>query len=114
MTSRISKLVLAAAIAATLPAAASADDCYRERPASWPAPARPTTPPPHRAREAAARERELQQLRAALRALDAERAAYHARHARQPRKLRRYDAGWTERRAELERRFWQLQRVALR
>jgi hypothetical protein len=113
MTSRIPKLILAAAVAATLPAAAAADDCHRERPAAWAAPARPPTPPPHRWREAA-RERELQQVRAELRALDLERAEFHARHARQPRKLRRYDASWAERRAEVERRFWQLQQVAFR
>jgi hypothetical protein len=60
------------------------------------------------------RDRELQQVRAELRALEQERAEYHARHTRHPKKLRRYDATYAERRAGLERRFWELQQLARR
>ncbi len=60
MTSRISKLVLAAAIAATLPAAAVAcdHDGGRREEAAWPAPWRPAPEPSRGWRETGRRERE--------------------------------------------------------
>lgn len=117
MTSRVSKLVLAAAIAASLPAAASARDCDHGptgAPVTVPAPAHPDRPPPYRAHARSWRERELAQVRAELRALDQERAAFHARFAHNPRKLRRYDRSYLERRAALEHRWQELQVVAWR
>ncbi len=51
---------------------------------------------------------QAQALRLELRSLDRERAAFHARFAFQPRKLARYDAGYFEQRASLERRLQQL------
>ncbi len=84
MTSRIPKLVLAAVLAAALPAAAARacdHDAARRGEAAWPVPWRPDPAPPHRWREAAWRERELQRVRAEIQALDAERADFHARFA---------------------------------
>ncbi len=114
MTSRISKLVLAAVLAAMVPVAARPCDHDDRREAAWPAPWRPEPAPSHRWREAAWRERELWRIRAELQALDAERADFHARFAWNPRKLRRYDRSYLERRAELERRWSELQPVAWR
>ena len=51
---------------------------------------------------------QAQALRLELRALDRERAAFHARFAFQPRRLARHDAGYFEQRASLERRLQQL------
>lgn len=51
---------------------------------------------------------QAQAVRYELRALDRERAAFHARFAFQPRRLARYDAGYFEQRASLERRLQQL------
>lgn len=51
---------------------------------------------------------QAQALRLELRTLDRERAAFHARFAFQPRRLARYDAGYFEQRASLERRLQQL------
>jgi hypothetical protein len=112
MTSRISKLVLAAAIAASLPAAAAARDCDHDH--GRRAHAAHRAEPPRGWREAERREQLLHRIRAELHALDAERAEFHARNAWNPRRLRRYDRAWAERRAELERRHLQLQRVAWR
>ena len=118
MTPRISKLVLAAVLASTFPAAAAARDCVHdvgvdrhERssavPAHGPAPAA-------RWREAAWRDRELREIRAELQSLDAQRTDYHARYYRNPGKLRRYDRWYADRRAELERRWHELERFAMR
>jgi hypothetical protein len=104
MTSRVSKLVLTAVLAASLPAAAAASDCDhldRRTHGSGPALHRPAPAPAPRWRDA-----ELQRVRAELRALERERAQFHAKHARHPGKLRKYDRAYAERRAELERR-WQ-------
>ncbi|HEX9401110.1 MAG TPA: hypothetical protein VF912_13450 [Anaeromyxobacter sp.] len=118
MTSRISKLVLAAVLTSTIPAVATAHDGDHDRcdqlerydrgdrredrvqPVPW--------------REAAWRERELREVRAELQALDTQRAEVHARFARKPGKVRHYDRWYAERRAELERRWSELQRVAWR
>ncbi len=110
MTPRISKLILAAVLAASLPAAARASDgCDHPRGQhASPVPHRPE----HGARrwsEAQWRERQLQRVRAELRALEAERAEFHARYAGRPGKLRRYDRVYAERRTELERRRAELQ-----
>ncbi|HEX9307045.1 MAG TPA: hypothetical protein VF894_06105 [Anaeromyxobacter sp.] len=131
MTSRISKLVLAAVLASTLPAAAAARECdhvagdFRDPGDRYergdrrddrvaPIPLRPAPAPVLRFREAAFRERELREIRAELQALDAERAELHARFGWNPGKLRRYDRWYIERRAELEWRWSALQRVAWR
>jgi hypothetical protein len=116
MTSRVSKLVLAAVLAATLPAAAAARDHHDEEP--WrdrgPAYHEPGPAPAPRWREASWRDAELRRVSAELRTLDRERAEYHALHARHPGKLRRYDRSYAERRAQLEERWHALQRVAWR
>ncbi len=116
MTCRISKLVLAAVLAATLPAAALAcdHDGPRRDEAAWPAPWRPAPEPAHRWREAGWREREAYRVRAEIQALESERAEFHARFGRNPGKLRRYDRSWFERRAALERRFAELRPIAWR
>ena len=54
------------------------------------------------------------EVRAELQALEAERAQFHARFAARPGKLRQYDRSYFERRAALERRWHELQRVACR
>jgi hypothetical protein len=117
MTTRLSKLLAAAVLAGSVPAAASARDCDhdRDRPAAvviQPAPWRPAPAPGWRDggwREVAWRERELASVRAELRALDARRADFHARNAWRPGQLRRFDRWYLERRAELERRWQELQ-----
>jgi hypothetical protein len=116
MTPCISKLVLAAVLASTLPAAAIANDCghdvrvdRHERSSAVPAHG-----PAPRWREAAWRDRELRELRAELQSLDAQRTYYHARYFRNPGKLRRYDRWYADRRAELERRWHELERFAMR
>lgn len=124
----ISKLVLAAVVTASLPAAAAARDCDHPAPpqvvawappATYPAPA----PPPawreghsHRARwqEARWRERELAELRFEFRALDDERADFYARPGVRRGQARRFERYYAERRAELERRWNALQLVAMR
>jgi hypothetical protein len=108
MTSRIPKLILVAALAASLPAAAAADDRCDHRagpggPAAAPY-AYPADPGPRRWREGEWRDRQLHRIDAELRALDAERAELHARWAGRPGRLRRYDRWYAERRAELEHR----------
>ncbi|HET8541984.1 MAG TPA: hypothetical protein VFL83_19060 [Anaeromyxobacter sp.] len=107
MTSRLSKLVLAAALAAALPVAAAADGgCDHDRGAP---PYYRAEAGPRRWREAEWRERRLERIRAELRALDADRAEFHARNAWNPRRLRRYDRWYAERRAELVHRYAELE-----
>jgi hypothetical protein len=110
MTSRVSKLVLAAVLAASIPAVAAARDCdHHGAPAAHGGPAHHPAPAPGaRWREASWRDRELLHVRAELRALERERAEYHARHAGHPGKLRKYDRAHAARRAELERRWHEL------
>ena len=128
MTSRLSKLVAAAVLAGSLPAAALAHDGEHDRDRDArpvvvaPAP-RYLAPAPreewrvqlreHR-RDGLWRERELASCRAELGALDAARADFHARNSWRPGRLRRYDRGYYEQRAELERRMSELQRFAWR
>ncbi len=115
MTSRISKLVFAALLAATFPAAAAAcdHDGDRRAEAAWRDPWRPGPEPARRWREGW-RERELFRVRAELQALEAERADFHARFAWNLHKLRRYDRVYLERRTALQRRWSELQPVAWR
>ncbi len=132
MTSRISKLVLAAALASSLPAAAAARDCDGDRvPAiqvpAWPVyPAQPayaqpdygpaygTYPSNRHWRDHGWRERELEHLRAEFRELDETRAAFYARPRWNPWRARRFERWYAERRAELELRWNELQAVAWR
>lgn len=65
----------------------------------------------HEGRQRAA---QAQAVRLELRTLDRERAAFHARFAFNPRRLARYDAGYLEQRAALERRLQALTWVACR
>lgn len=146
MTTRLSKLALAAALAAALPALAAANEPGRPcdhdhdrdldgRPAvvtpvytpapppayAPPAYAPPAYPPPAYAPYRAARgpelrwrDRELASIHAELRALDAQRSDFYAYNAYRPGKLRRFDRWYFARRADLERREHQLERVAWR
>jgi len=136
MTSRVSRLVLAAVLAGSIPALAAANDPGRPyapdrdgRPAPvtpvyTPAPPpayAPPAPAPYRAdwrerrgHELRWRERELAQVRTDLARLDAERADFHAHNAYRPGLLRKYDRGYFARRAELARREHELERVAWR
>lgn len=61
-------------------------------------------------RELGPRFAQARAVRQELRELERDRAVYHARFARQPRKLARYDARYLEQRAALER---QLQRLTM-
>ena len=120
MTSRIvSKLALAAVLAGSVPALAVAHDDGRPV-AVAPAPWAPAPVVVERREELAARrwreerrERELATARADLRRLEAERAEY-LRHPHRRGELRRYESRYSERRAELERRRHELERVAWR
>ncbi len=127
MTSRTSKLVLAALLASSLPAVAAARDCEHDRdgdhrpPVYVPPPAYPAPPAPapdrwreDSWRDGSWRERELREVRAELRALDQRRAEFHARFAWNPGKVRRFERRYALRRAELERRWYELQYVAWR
>jgi hypothetical protein len=125
----VTKLTLAALLAGAVPAAAHAHDWDHDaRPiAVQPAPWQPAPPPPaiaplgedrgfgHREwRGGGWRARELARIDAELRALDAERADFHARFAFRPGALRRFDRGYFVRRAEIEHRRGELVRVAWR
>ena len=127
MTSRITKLVAAAILAGSLPAAALAHDLDHDgdrehRPVVVsPAPFYPAPAPREEWRDRvrydrreAWREREVASCRAGLRALDAARADFYATHAGRPWELRRYERGYLARRADLERRMAELSRVAWR
>ncbi len=116
MTSRLSKLVLAAVLAGSIPAAATACEPDGHAGSVYPAPPAHVPPPAPRAgwSEARRRERELGSIRAELRSLEVQRARYHAAYAGRPGKLRRYDRWYFGQRAELERRMHELQRVAWR
>lgn len=119
MMNRVSKLVLAAVLASTVPLAASADACDHGGvpPAAWPPaayPAYPAPPAPWQWRETRWRERELARVSAELAALDAERDRFHAQYGHRPGKARKFERWYASRRAELERRWWELQTVAWR
>ena len=139
MNRRIQKLVLAAVLASSVPAAALARDCDHDRdddrddrpPAAYvppyeapvAAPVYPAypayapgygAPAPAQWREARWRERELWQLRLEFRALDDERARFYAENAYRPGKVRRFERYYAARHAELERRWNALQAVAWR
>ncbi len=143
MTSRASKLVLAAVLISSVPALAAAND--RDRDCDHDRPVRPVVvvppvhaPPPgytpappalrigwrgwqdgrgwqhRRGYGGGWRHRELEQVRAELATLDAQRAWFHAQNAWRPGKLRKYDRAYLERREQLERREHELTRVAWR
>jgi hypothetical protein len=127
MTNPISKLVLAAVLASSVPVAASANDrdCDHDRdrtpvaypaapPAAYPAYPEAPRPAPRQWREARWRERELAEVSAQLRALDAERDRFYAENGWRPGRVRRYERWYAVRRAELERRWYELQTVAWR
>jgi hypothetical protein len=108
MTSRIvSKLALAAVLASSVPAIAAAHDDGRPVVAE-----RREELATRRWREER-RDRELAAARADLRRLEAERAEY-LRHPHRRGELRRYESRYSERRAALERRCHELDRVAWR
>ncbi len=133
MTKPISKLILAAALLSSLPAAASADG-WRDgdRPGGWSGPASPAYPAPPPAaypaypaypdrprdprewREHRWREHELAEVSAQLRALDAQRDRFYAENGWNPWRARRFERWYQVRRAELERRWNELQPVAWR
>jgi hypothetical protein len=125
--SRLWKLAVVAVLASTLPAAALAHerDCDRDgdldrRPVGYVPDAPPPAPPPAPYwregtwREGTWRERRIHELRADLRALETRRAEVHARFGWNPRRVWRFDGWYTVRRAELERRLYELQAVAWR
>jgi hypothetical protein len=132
MTSRTSKVVaLAAVLAASIPAAALAHDRDHDwdrdgarPPVAWipevpqpvyaPAPAYPGAAPAPYWREGGWRERRVHELRAELRALDAQRADAYARSGGNPWRMRRFDRWYAFRRAELERRLSEVGYVAWR
>lgn len=138
MTSRVSKLVLAAVLAGSVPTLATASergpgrDCDHDAagrpvvvmpPVYAPSPVRHPAPPAppawetwreRRWQEAGWRQRELAEVRAELRTLESRRAEFHARNAWRPGKLHRYDRWYLERRAQLEQRERELLRVAWR
>lgn len=122
MNSRLSKLVLAAVLASSVPAAASARDCDHDGDdrGSPPVYAPPYGPPayappaPRVWREARWRERELAQLRAEFRALEDERARFYARNGHRPGKIRKFERWYASRRAELESRWQAAQAYAWR
>jgi hypothetical protein len=134
MTSRASKLVLAVLLAGSVPGLAAASDHEHDRrcdhdqvvvtPVVTPPPVyAPAPPAPPRLREewrepgwrdGGWRHRALESVHAQLAQLEADRAEFHAQNAWRPGKLRRYDRWYFERRAELERRERELERVAWR
>jgi hypothetical protein len=114
-------LAVVALVLAVLPAAAAARDCDHDGvPVTYPAPQPVPAPAPgwyagHRPwRDASWRERELAGIRAEMRELDARRAEFHARWAGRPGKIRKFERWYASRRAELDRRYWELQRYAWR
>jgi hypothetical protein len=120
---RLSKLALAAVLAASLPAAAAARDCDHGHgddypPADWAPPAAYPLPPPQPAarpwREVRWRERQLAALRAERRALEEERADFYARPGVRRGQARRFERYYAERLADLERRWHALRLVAMR
>lgn len=119
----VQKLVVAALVAASLPAAARAADCDHDRdgtavvyhrPQPYPPPAPGWQADRRPWRESSWRQREVARVRTEIRDLDAQRAEFHARFAGRPGKLRKFDRWYSFRRAELERRYWELQRFAWR
>jgi hypothetical protein len=125
MTATFRKLVLAAVVASTFPAAALAcdrdhdDRDYDDRRAGPPAPfysPAPWTPPAPDPgwRETSPRRHELREVRAELRALEQARADFYARWGGHPRKVARFERWYGLRHAELERRWHALQRYAWR
>ncbi len=116
---RLSKLALAAVLAASLPAAAAARDCDHDAypPAGWAPPAAyPVAPQPAARpwREARWRERQLAALRAERRALEEERADFYARAGVRRGQARRFERYYAERLADLERRWQAMRLVAMR
>lgn len=97
MTS-LRKLALAVALAAALPSAALAKPCEMEHSSSVPRPA------PAGWHRDSARDRELNEIRRELRALEDQRADFYARYAGRPGKVRKFERWYAERRAELEAR----------
>jgi hypothetical protein len=125
MTSFARKLALVAVLAAALPAAARAQPCDDHRPVAVPAYPPPPAPAAWRDgdrdregwrdhRRAEWRERELRELRAEFRALEDERASFHARFGWNGRRVARFERSYAERRAELQRRWDALQQYAWR
>jgi hypothetical protein len=124
MTNPLSKSFLAAVLLSSIPLAAFADgrgcDHDRDATAAWPAaasyPGAPGAypPPPPASREWRWRAHERAEVRAELRALDADRARFHAENAWRPGRIRKYERWYAVRRAELERRLYDLQPVAWR
>jgi hypothetical protein len=96
------------------PAEYPASPTYYAPPAEYPAP-----PAPYRLRDGSWREREIAQVTAEIRELDARRAEARARLGwnRSPRKMWmmwRFERWYAARHAELERRLYELQYVAWR
>ncbi len=137
MRSLVPKLVLAALVAATLPAAAGAHDCDHGDGRPQAAHHDPLAPPAWRDgywrdgywrdgywrdgrrrdarwRERVWRERELAEIREELRQLDEQRADLYASGPRGFGRVRRFERWYAFRRAELERRWMALQQVAWR
>ncbi len=116
----VHKLAVAALVAAALPAVAAARD--------WDGDDRPAVAHPgpydrpgpgwqgehRRWREGSWRWRELAQIRAEMRELEARRAEFYARPGWFPGQVRRFERWYAFRRAELDRRTFELQRVAWR
>lgn len=123
MTPLTRRLAVAALLVASLPVAALADHAHdagcAPRPPAPPAAYVPPVayPPPVAAprwRHATWRERELARVRQELRDLELRRADAVARVGWHPRRMARFDRWYVARRAELERRLWELQPVAWR
>lgn len=122
MTSRATKLAVAAVLAASLPAAAAARDCDPAHhappaygaPAAYPAYPGAPGPAPRHWREGSWRQRELARVRAEIGALEQRRAEVHARFGWDHRRVRRFERWYAVRRAELDRRWYELQAVAWR
>jgi hypothetical protein len=122
MASKTRKLVLVAVLASTLPAAALARDCDHDRPLPAPpvspahvyVPASRTPPPAPEWREGRSRRHELRELRAEFRELERTRADFYARWGSHHRKVAKFERWYGQRHAELERRWYALQRYASR